>query len=357
MKKIILYVILIGFVVAMILPYITGGDEGTKPKVDFNFSENIATNINSVLPIPIKVEDEVKSVNLILSGERLQTWSNPSGVLTFNLDTKKYQVGAYALELQITDKKGVQYTEQRLLRILSDIVPEQWTVEIVNTFPHDETSFTQGLSFHNGKLFEGTGDPNQTGSSIVAEIDLKTGKQLRKIGLDATHFGEGIAVIKDEIFQLTWRNGKCFVYDINNLQLTREMTYTGEGWGLTTDGKELIMSDGTERIFFRNPKTFQVTRTIEAYTNVGAIPRLNELEYHDGLIYANVWMSAAIVVIEASTGKVLASIDGKELEKIGRGNGEVLNGIAYNPETNKWYVTGKNWPKLFEVKFNKPIAM
>ncbi len=353
MKKIILYVILVGFLAAMILPFITGGGTAETMSAQFNFEENIASKIGSVLPIPVKIDGKVKSIELSLSGNKLQRWDNPEKTVTFQLDTKKYQVGAYSLELMVEDKNGNRRTEQRLLRILSDIIPEKWTVEIEATYPHLTESFTQGLAFYNGKLFEGTGDPNQNGATLIAEVELKTGKHLRKMGLDATHFGEGITILNEELFQLTWRNGKCFVYDVENFQLKRELTYSGEGWGLTTDGKELIMSDGTERIFFRNPKNFQVTRTIEAFTDQGPIPRLNELEYHDGLIYANVWMSSSIAAIDALTGKVIALIDGSEVEKVGRGSGEVLNGIAFNPNTNQWFLTGKNWPKLFQVKFLK----
>ena len=160
--------------------------------------------------------------------------------------------------------------------------------------------------------------------------------------------------MNDKIYQLTWKNQKCYVYDVNSLQLLSEFNYKGEGWGLTHDGTSLIMSDGTERIVFRNPETFAIERTIEVYNNQGPINYLNELEYIDGKIYANVWTTAGVAVFDPKTGKVLEEISGAELFKVGRGSGEVLNGIAHNPATGKTYMTGKNWVKLFEVKFVEP---
>jgi glutamine cyclotransferase len=172
-------------------------------------------------------------------------------------------------------------TEQRTLRVLSDIPVEKWTAEIVQEYPHLATSFTQGLEFDGNTLFEGTGDPNQSGQTLVAEVDLKSGEQKRKSALDASYFGEGISIFGDELFQLTWKNGKCFVYDKNTFSVKRELNYTGEGWGLCHDDKNLIMTDGSERIFFRDPKTFEVIKTIEVYTDQGPLNYLNELEYQE----------------------------------------------------------------------------
>jgi YVTN family beta-propeller protein len=212
------------------------------------------------------------------------------------------------------------------------------------------------LEFNEGKLFEGTGDPNQAGETVIAEVDLKTGAIVRKMGLDASHFGEGITILGNELYQLTWKNQKCIVYNKSDFTSIKELTYTGEGWGLCNDGKSLIMSDGSERIYFRSPKTFDVERTIEVYTDQGPIARLNELEYVDGLIYANIWTSNNVAVIDPATGKVIATIDATQLVQEGKGNGEVLNGIAYNSATKKLYMTGKFWPKLFEVKVKKNVV-
>jgi glutamine cyclotransferase len=236
---------------------------------------------------------------------------------------------------------------------LSDVAPQQWTASIVQSFPHNPLSFTQGLEFSNGELFESTGDPNHDGSTIVSKVNLKTGATIEKNGLDANYFGEGITILNNKVYQITWREQKCFVYDSKSLQLKlKDFTYTGEGWGLCNDGKSIIMSDGTERITFRNPETFQIERTIEVYDQVGPRAKLNELEYVDGKIYANVWMLDLILVIDPNTGKVIAEIDAASVSAEGKGAGDVLNGIAFNPATKKIYLTGKYWSKLFEVKIS-----
>jgi glutamine cyclotransferase len=225
-------------------------------------------------------------------------------------------------------------------------------VKVTKEYPHDTQNYTQGLEFNNGKLYEGTGDPSQQGKTVVGQIDLKTGGfSGLKNGLDQTYFGEGITIFGNELFQLTWRNGKCFVYDKNTMQLKRDISYTGDGWGLCNDGKALIMSDGTERIYFRNPKTFQIIRTIDVYDNVGPRTFINELEFVNGKIYANIYQTNTIIAIDPLTGKVLEEIDASALEISGKSGGDVLNGIAFNPLTNKTYLTGKYWSKLFEVQF------
>ena len=158
--------------------------------------------------------------------------------------------------------------------------------------------------------------------------------------------------MNDILYQLTWTQQKCFMYDAKTLEIkSKQFTYTGEGWGLCNDGKFLIMSDGTERIVFRNPENFQVVKSIEVYDNVGPRSKLNELEYINGKIYANVWMLDMILEIDPETGKVLTEIDASSPAIVGRNGGEVLNGIAHNPATNKTYVTGKYWTKLMEVIF------
>lgn len=357
MKKVFIYVLVAGLIGAFIYPYVFSPSVSVEEQAfKFNFNENLAIKFGQELAIPFEVTGEVNELDLIFGGEKLQSWKSPSGIITYRLNTSKFQVGAYAIELIGKRNDGTQYSDQRLVRIISDIVPEQWSISIVSTFPHLETSFTQGLEFNNGKLYEGTGDPNQAGESIVAEVDLKTGAIVQKIGLDATHFGEGITILGDEIFEITWKNQQCLVYNKKDLKSIKEFAYTGEGWGLCNDGKNLIMSDGSERIYFRDPKSFDVIRTIEVYTDQGPIARLNELEFVDGLIYANIWTSNNVAVVDPATGKVIAIIDATELVREGKGNGEVLNGIAYNPTNKKLYMTGKFWPKLFEVKVNKKAA-
>jgi len=218
-------------------------------------------------------------------------------------------------------------------------------------YSHDAKAYTQGLEFYKGKLYEGTGE---WGTSNLRIVDIKTG-QIEKNYLipDTSIFGEGITIFKNKLYQITWTSQKCFVYDFPSLNKENvTFSYNGEGWGLTHDDQYLIMSDGSNRIFFRDPTTFAVRKTIEVYDNVGPIKELNELEYIDGKIYANVWQTNKIVVIDPQTGKVLQDIDGTDFVTIARGAaGDVLNGIAHDPATGKIYITGKYFDKLGEVKF------
>jgi glutamine cyclotransferase len=241
-----------------------------------------------------------------------------------------------------------------VLYVLSDVTPESWSLVLKNQYVHNDSSFTQGLAFSDGKLFEGTGDPNGIGATMIGEVDLNSGKILRKKSVAAPVFGEGITLVGNELFQITWQNSTCFVYDKKTFAPLRQYTYAGEGWGLTYDGAYIIMSDGSETLTFRDPKTFKEIKTIQVYTHEGAITKLNELEYIDGFIYANIWTSNLIAVIEPTTGKVIATIDATEAVQRGKGNGEVLNGIAHNQKTGKTYITGKFWTSLFEVAFTKP---
>lgn len=319
----------------------------------FNFQGNPATEYGKSIPIAFTVNsDEVKTVELIYNDSVFQTWTSPKGVITYLLEADYYGVGTRPLALRSTLNDGNIEDDTRMLRVLSDIAPKPVTMEVVQAYTHDQTSYTQGLEFSEGQLYEGTGNPqNGAAASMVGKIDLKSGKILKKNGLDATYFGEGITILGDELFQLTWKNGKCFVYDKNTLEVKmKEFTYTGEGWGLCNDGTNLIMSDGTERIYFRDPKTFNIIRTIDVYDNVEPRVGLNELEYIDGKIYANVYTTDIIIVIDPLTGKVLEEIDASALGLVGRMGGEVLNGIAYDKATGKLYMTGKYWGKLMEVK-------
>jgi glutamine cyclotransferase len=205
-------------------------------------------------------------------------------------------------------------------------------------------------------LFEGTGDPSNQGNTLVAKVDQNTGKILKKVGLDATHFGEGITILNDTLYQLTWKNQKCLLYNAKDLSvISKEFKYNGEGWGLCNDGKYLIMSNGTEQLVFRNPKTFEVVKTIEATTHEGSIPQLNELEYIDGRIYANIYMQDLIAVINPTSGAVEAIIQAGDISSKYRGKGEVLNGIAFNSKNQELVITGKFWNKLLAVKIKKGV--
>ena len=227
---------------------------------------------------------------------------------------------------------------------------QMWGYEIVHTYPHDSRAFTQGLLYVDGHLYESTG---LRGQSSIRMLDLNTGRVLQKYDLPADYFGEGLTDWGSTLVQLTWQAHKGFVYDRFSFALLRTFAYDGEGWGLTHDDKQLIMSDGTSYLRFLDPKTFHQTRRIHVTTPSGEeIPDLNELEYVRGEIYANIWHSDRIARISPKTGKLLGWIDSGGLRDASTTSNPdaVLNGIAYDAKDNRLFVTGKLWPKLYEIK-------
>ncbi len=242
-----------------------------------------------------------------------------------------------------------------------------FTYEIVKTYKHDAKAFTQGLVFYKGFLYEGTG---KEGDSQIRKIELETGKVLKKKSLSDKYFGEGITIFNDKIYQLTWLEKTAFVYDAEDFKLLEEIKYKGSGWGLTNDGKSLILSDGTDSLKFVNPKTFAVERTISVKReNDFPVYHLNELEYVEGEIWANIWHSDQegtknehgflmnlgkpnyIARINPNTGKVVGWLDLTDISPDDASKkSSTLNGIAYDATTKRIFVTGKNWKNLFEVK-------
>ncbi len=227
--------------------------------------------------------------------------------------------------------------------------PAAGSFRIVHVYPHDERAFTQGLIYLNGHLYESTGLP---GRSSLREEDLETGRILKYQPLANEYFGEGLTSWDDTLIQLTWQAHLAFVYDLNTFKLLRTVHYTGEGWGLTQDGKDLIMSDGTANLRFFDPETFREVRTVIVRDRGRPVTELNELEYVRGEVYANIWHADRIARISPATGDVLGWIDLKGLPPASeRTDPEaVLNGIAYDAQENRLFVTGKLWPKIFEIQ-------
>ncbi len=227
--------------------------------------------------------------------------------------------------------------------------PTFYSYEVINTFEHDPNAFTQGLVWENGVLYEGTGLP---GHSTLRKVELGTGKVLQKYELPDEFFAEGITIFEDKIIQLTYRSKVGFVYDKKTFKLLREFNYPHEGWGLTHDGKNLIVSDGTPTLYFLDPETFKQISTISVYNKNNRLWGINELEYIDGRIYGNIWPTNRIAIIEPQTGRVTGLVDMTGLlkgQKITRQT-DVLNGIAYDPANRRLFVTGKFWPKLYQIK-------
>lgn len=227
--------------------------------------------------------------------------------------------------------------------------PERLAVKVVSIRPHDPAAYTQGLLLHDGALFESTG---LHGSSSLREVDPRTGEVKRKVSLPRATFAEGLALVGDRLIQLTWQEQKAFLYRLADFNLTGELRYDGEGWGLCWDGRRLVMTDGSDRLTFRDPQTFAVLGEVRATLAGQPVNQLNELECVEGAVYANVWQTDDIVRIDPASGQVTAVIDASGLlTPAERQRAEVLNGIAWDPTAKTFLITGKLWPKMFEVTF------
>jgi len=221
---------------------------------------------------------------------------------------------------------------------------------VLSSIPHDTKNFTEGLEFYNNTLLESTG---QYDSSRLLQVEPATGKVLKEVKLDAKYFGEGISVLHDTLYQMTWRENVVFVYTVKDFKKVKELPLGGEGWGMTNDGKNLIVSNGSSNLFYYDPKDFHLVKQVPVTENETPVVNINELEYIDGFVYANQWHYNYILKINPADGKVVAKADLSELSaKNKKTDEDVLNGIAYNPTTKKIYVTGKNWPAIYEVQFS-----
>lgn len=305
--------------------------------------------LGDTVAVNIKTTDNVAkidSISFVINGRSVAYLQNES---TFFLITDSItHVGSQSIEsiIYCGEKKENDHLQ---IMFLSDIAPTQKTFTVVNTFKHDLAAYTQGLEFHDNILYESTG---LQGQSSLRKVNFKTGDILQAQVVDDKYFAEGITIFNNKIFQLTWQSNIAFVYDLESFQQIASFNYPTEGWGLTNNEKELIMSDGSNILYFLNPDTFSEIKRIYVCDNYYAINSLNELEYINGFIYANVYQKNYILKIDPETGKVLERInlDGILPKEDMHYKIDVLNGIAYNSSTDKLYVTGKNWPKLFEIK-------
>ncbi len=265
------------------------------------------------------------------------------------------KLGNHLIKVVIINKDKEIYSQEIPIELYAGIKPKVYSYKLITAYPHDPEAFTQGLEFHKDTLYEGTG---LNGKSSLRKTDYKTGKIYKKIDLDKKYFGEGISILNDKIYQLTWKSGIAFQYDLNLIKIN-EFPYgqSKEGWGLCNDGKVLYKSDGTEKIWMINPVDFKEKDFINVYTDKHKIKKINELEWVRGKIFTNVWMKNALAVINPETGEVEAILNLSDLLKDLNPNipHDVLNGIAYEPKSGHLFVTGKFWDKIFELEIPDEI--
>lgn len=316
-------------------------------------------SFNSGEPVKIELDvpkdAEIQKVSYLIDGKPFAEKANAEFV---TLDTQNLPLGYRMLTAIVKSGDKVDTITNNII-LTTDKKPEKLKYTLVNTFPHDTSSYTQGLSFVDGKLLESTG---RKGQSHLKYVDLKTGKAMKSAALKPEYFGEGSVKVGNKIIVLTWKENVGLVYDANTFEEIATFPYQAsrQGWGLTYDGKQLLRSDGSNKIWFMNAETYREESFIEVYDNKGAVERLNELEFIDGKLYANVYGEDKIVIIDPKTGVVEAEADlSKLLPKNYFKNDDdiannVLNGIAYDVTGKRLFVTGKKWPNLFEIKLQKP---
>ena len=301
--------------------------------------------------ISVKVKDgELKETNIFV--DSVLVTSNKNAEFTYTLKGYK-NIGKHTLRAEAVKSDGVKGIYYKTFEVLSDVVPEKFGYEVVQTYPHNETFFTEGLEIHNGSLYESTGE---NGKSFIYKTNLKTGQIVKSAKLADKYFGEGITIFNNRIYQLTYKTKIGFIYDLENMALIDSFHFeSAEGWGMTHDEKYLIMDDGTNVLTYLDPTTLKTVKKIQVYDDKDAVVYLNELEYSEGYIYANVWTTNLIVKIDPQTGKILSKINLDGILSMPNPDKQVdvLNGIAIDPVTKKMYVTGKFFPKLFEIKLVK----
>lgn len=325
-----------------------------KPAVQITIAsvhKNIIYGDDVNIGIAVKLKDgELKETKLFVDSVLVAS----SSEIEFTSYLKKFKnLGKHTLKAVSVKTDGVEGVYYKTFEVLSDIVPEQLVYEIVQSYPHSQEFYTEGLEFHDGFLYESTGE-NKT--SFIYKTNHKTGKVLQSVKLADRYFGEGITIFNNRIFQLTYKTKIGFVYEKENMALVDSFSFEStEGWGMTHDEQNLIMSNGTNVLTYINPVTYKTVKKIQVYDDKEPVLYLNELEYSEGYIFANVFTTNLIVKIDPATGKVIAkaNLDGILTMSKSDKQVDVLNGIAIDPATKKMYVTGKFYPKLFEIKLVK----
>lgn len=345
--------------IILILVLLIGGLAYLWPKLSFNVrdlrfpdivkSPDVNTKYAVGTPFTLSLNDDklskADSIVIYLDNIRIK---GLVGEYKIDIETKDLNLGYHKLGIVVHRSKTKEVEVPFV--VVSDKAPVPMTFTKINTKPHEKKSYTQGFEIFNGILYESGG---QIGESLIRKVNLKTGDVLKSVDVDKSLFAEGMTILNDKIYQLTWKDGVCLIYDmeLNLLKKTTFRSSNGEGWGLCNDGKSLIVSDGSNKLTFLNPESLSIEKTLTVYAGDQEVAYLNELEYVDGHIYANVYTTNQIAKIDATNGKVLAVSDLKDIVNENT-DGEVLNGIAYSPVTKTFFITGKYWKNMYEVRFN-----
>ena len=310
----------------------------------------------SIIDIVVEsVDNTVIIDSVIFFAQSVRIGKSINKPFQYGWDSKGCRTGENKIRTVTYFTNHTTGTNHVSVEMLSDIEPVFLSYEVTNTYPHDIHAYTQGLVYENGYLYEGTGQYNE---SSLRKVDIQTGEPVILLNLPGDIFGEGITIFNDKIFQLTYKSQVGFVYEKESFTRLQRVYYQNkEGWGLTTDGTRLIMSDGSNNIYFMDPEYFTELDKIEVYDSKGPANRLNELEFIDGKIFANIYGTYEIIVIDPATGVISARMNFSNIlaEKDRHSRIDVFNGIAYNPETQRIFVTGKYWPKLFEISLRSEL--
>jgi glutamine cyclotransferase len=292
----------------------------------------------------IKDSITVDSCTFNIDGRKIASFGESS----FEIDTDELKMGVRRMSLNVYSGGATVETVPFALKVIPAVAPRQYGYRVAKEYPHSANAYTQGLFWHNGFMYEGTG---QKGASSLRKTELATGKIVEIHELDSEYFGEGVCLHEGKIYQLTWQNRKGFIYNADSFALQGQFVYASEGWGITSDGKHLWMSDGTSNLYMLDAENMSVVEQIEVCTDKHKVEYLNELEYINGEIWANVYTEDYIVRINPKTGAVTGIVDLKGILKkeLRKPETDVLNGIAYDAAEKRIYVTGKNWQKTFEI--------
>jgi len=331
------------FIIVLTVSFL--GSCGSTYKLKLTSPKTVKVDQKLTISVSEKDNNPIDSVRYYLDGVRLNS--------NTDIDISDKKLGKHAISATIfygNELKKLTNT----IHFYNAKSPDIYTYEVINEFPHDKNAFTQGFEYHNGFLYESTG---QKGESSLRKVELTTGKVLQKVDLDKAYFGEGMTIFGDKIYFLTWQAKKGFIYNLETFEHIKEFSYnqSKEGWGLTHNEDKIIKTDGTERMWFLDPETLTEDSFIETYTDTRKVEDLNEIEYIHGKIYANKWQKNSILIIDSKTGAVegIADLNGLQAKAGQTGNDHVLNGIAYDAENDRLFVTGKDWDKVFEIKLQK----